>query len=393
MNLTETAEDHAFRAEAREWLAANAPRERRPAADRDAALAYDRAWQRSLYDGGWAGLNWPAEYGGRGLSGFRYMIWLEECARIGVPLHAGATYTGMFHAGPTLIVRGDEAQKQFHLPRILNGEAMWCQGFSEPGAGTDLAAMRTQGEVRGDEIIVNGHKTWTSNGQYADYQELLIRTDPNSTRHHGLTWVICDMRAPGVAVRPIRLMSGEAHVNDIFYDDVRIPLANVVGEVGQGWSVAMSTFAFERGIGFIGDLIELTEYIEELIGIARRTRIMNRRLAIDDDGIAQRLAQLKSEALGLKAMTISGLAYIERHGQPGPEGSMMKLLITTTFKKVHQLAREIAGPEFLEYGDHPNSNAWTGRYLWSWVYTIAGGSNEIQRDIIADRILGLPRAR
>jgi alkylation response protein AidB-like acyl-CoA dehydrogenase len=392
MNLDETAEDRLFREEARTWLAENAPRERRPH-ETQAALAYDRALQRKLYDGGWAGVNWPKEYGGRGLSGFRYMIWLEECSRLATPLQDGANYTGLFHAGPTLIVRANEEQKQYHLPRILKGEATWCQGFSEPGAGTDLAALRTRGDIDGDHVVINGHKTWTSNGHYADFQELVVRTDPNSSRHHGLTWLICDMRSPGIEVRPIKTMGGESEVNDTFYNDVRIPISNVVGEIGEGWSVAMSTFAFERGIGFIRNQLEMAEQLEQLIQIAARTRLSNGRIAIQDDGIAQNLAFLKAEVMALRAMTISGLAYIERHGQPGPEGSMMKLLITTVYKKLHQAAADILGPQFLEYGGARASNPWTYRYLWSWVLTIAGGSNEIQRDVIADRILGLPRAR
>lgn len=392
MNLQETQEDRLFRLEAREWLARNAPSTRRPA-ETQAARDFDRSWQRRLYDGGWAGVNWPTEYGGRGLSGFRYKIWLEECASAGAPVYPGAMYTGLFHAGPTLIIRGNEAQKSEYLPKILQGEAMWCQGFSEPGAGSDLANLRTRGEIVGDHIIVNGHKTWTSNGHFADYQELLIRTDPESSRHHGLTWVICDMHAPGITVRPIKTMMGDSGINDTFYDNVRIPIANVVGEIGQGWSVAMSTFAFERGIGFIGELIELTEWVEQVIHLARITHLSSGKLAIDDDGLAQRLAAVKAEILALRAMTIGGLAYIEQHGQPGPEGSMMKLAITTAYKKLHQIAAEILGPRLLEYGDDHDAHPWTYRYLASWKMTISGGSNEIQRDVIADRILGLARAR
>ncbi len=393
MNLQESAEDKAFRADARTWLSQNAPKTVRPQ-DPTSAIAFDKAWQRSLYDGGWAGVNWPKEYGGLGLSGFQYMTWVQECVRAGAPVQNGANFTGLFHAGPTLIVRGNDAQKREHLPKILRGEEMWCQGFSEPGAGTDLAALRTRGEIDGDHIVINGHKTWTSNGHSADVQELLVRTDPASTRHHGLTWLICDMRAPGVELRPIRTMDGEVHVYDTFYDNVRIPISDVVGEIGQGWSVAMSTFAFERGIGFIGDQIELIAMVEELIALSRQVRLPSGKLAIDDDGVAQQIAALKCEALALRALTISGLGHIERHGQPGPEGSMMKLLLTTAYKKLHQVASDILGPEFLDYSSgNRSANMWAYRYFRSWVLTIAAGPNEIQRDIIADRILGLPRAR
>ncbi len=393
MNLEETAEDKGFRELARDWLSDNAPRTPRPS-EASAALAFDRSWQRSLYDAGWAGVNWPEEYGGRGLTGFQYMIWLEECVRADAPIHSGANFTGLFHAGPTLIVRGNEEQKALYLPKILKGETMWCQGFSEPGAGTDLANLQTRGEIDGDHIVVKGHKTWTSNGQFADLQELLVRTEPGSTRHHGLTWLVCDMHTPGIEVRPIRTMDGESHVNDTFYDDVRIPIANVVGGIGQGWSVAMSTFAFERGIGFIGDQIELVAMVEELIAIAGEVRLPNGKLAIQDDGVAHDLAFLKSEALALRALTISGLAHIERNGQPGPEGSMMKLLLSTAYKRLHRIASDIMGPEFLDFPDGARaSNPWAYRYFRSWTLTIAAGPNEIQRDIIADKILGLPRAR
>ena len=393
MNLEESVEDIQFRDQVRTWLSENAPRTPRPTKSSE-GLAFDRAWQRSLFDGGWAGVNWPKEYGGRGLTGFQYMIWLQECVRAGAPMTAGANFTGLFHAGPTLIVRGNEEQKAEFLPQILKGEAMWCQGFSEPGAGTDLANLRTMGEIDGDHIVVNGHKTWTSNGHFADLQELLIRTDPDSKRHHGLTWLVCDMKTPGIELRPIRTMDGEVHVNDTFYDNVRIPIKNVVGEIGQGWSVAMSTFAFERGIGFIADQIELVAMVEELINIAREVRLPSGKLAIKDDGIARQLASLKSEALALRALTISGLGHIERNGEPGPEGSMMKLLLSTAHKKLHIVARDIMGPEFLDFPENGRAiNPWVYRYFRSWVLTISAGPNEIHRDIIADRILGLPRAR
>ncbi|MGE0045478.1 MAG: acyl-CoA dehydrogenase family protein [Hyphomonadaceae bacterium] len=392
MNIDESSADKAFRAEAHDWLQANAPKRKRPV-DHDAALDFDREWQRTQYDGGWAGVNWPKEYGGRGLSGFHYMIWLQECIRLGAPSHSGAFYTGLYHAGPTLIVRGNENQKGDHLPRILKGEEMWCQGFSEPGAGTDLAAMRTRGEIDGDHIVINGHKTWTSNAHFADYQELVVRTDPDSQRHRGLTWIICDMHAPGVTIRPIKTMMGESEVNDTFYDNVRLPIANVVGEIGDGWSVAMSTLSFERGTAFIGDQIALAQNVEELIEIAKRTHLPDGRLAIKDDAIAQRLALVKAHTVAIKSLTLSILGDVERRGQPGPEGSMMKLLVTTVHKQLFELASDILGVKFLEYGEDRTTNFWTYKFMWSWVLTIAGGSNEIQRDIIADRVLNLPRAR
>jgi len=391
MNIDESTDDKLFREEARNWLMANVPRDKRPREDRS-ALEFDRHWQHVQFDGGWAGVNWPQKYGGRGLSGYRHMIWLQECARAGAPA-PGANYTGLHHAGPTLIVCGSEDQKKEYLPAILKGEKMWCQGFSEPNAGSDLASMRTKGVIEGSEIVVNGHKTWTSNGQYADYQELVVRTDPESKRHRGLTWIICDMKAEGIESRPITTMYGKASVNDTFYDDVRLPLENVVGEIGKGWSVAMSTLSFERGTGFIDQQVKISETVERLIEIAKERRLPGGQLAIENAAIAEKLAFIKAQTLAIKSFTLSILSEIERSGQPGAEGSMMKVYVTTVHKHLFELASEVIGPEFIEYGDDPATNEWAFEFLYSWVYTIAGGSNEIQRDIIADRVLELPRAR
>ncbi|HTU13106.1 MAG TPA: acyl-CoA dehydrogenase family protein [Allosphingosinicella sp.] len=391
MDLDFTPEDDALRAEMRAWLEANVPSEPRPA-EVVAAGQYDRDWQRRLHDGGWAGINWPKDYGGRGLSAVQQMIWFEEAARANAPA-MNSMLIALMHGGPTLIARGSEAQKAFHLPRILSGEAVWCQGFSEPGAGSDLAAIKTRGRVEGDELVVDGQKMWTSFGHWADYQELLVRTAPDSKRQQGLTWVICDMKLPGIDIKPVLSMSGEHHVNMVFYDNVRIPLANVVGGVGEGWSVAMSTLAFERGTAFLADQVELAHKIERTIALARKTRLENGRLAIEDDGIAQRLARLKADTMAIRAMTILGFSRIERANQPGPEGSMLKLFVTTTYKALSELAAEISGWGFFEYGDNRHSNRMTYDFMWSWVLTIAAGSSEIQREIIADRVLGLPRAR
>ena len=392
MDLNYSEADRDFRARARAWLQANVPGEPRPG-DPVAAAKFDRVWQRTLFDAGWAGVSWPKAYGGLGLSGLQQVIWYEELARARAPHHMNTTYIALMHAGPTLISRGTEAQKAFHLPRILSGESIWCQGFSEPGAGSDLAALQTRGRVEGDFIVVNGSKMWTTDAMYADYQELLIRTDPASERHRGLTWIICDMRLPGVEVRPIRTMLQEEHVNMVFYDEVRIPIANVVGEVNGGWSTALSTLAFERGLGFIGDQLELYERIGRAIDLAGRVRMDDGRLAIEDDGIAQRLAALKAEAMAIRAMTLADISETDRTGEPGPKGSLMKLMVTTTHKALCELVGEVLGWSFLEFDGDRSNHPWTYEYLWSWVFTIAGGTSEIQREITADRLLNLPRAR
>ncbi|GIX30595.1 MAG: acyl-CoA dehydrogenase [Porticoccaceae bacterium] len=394
MDLKLSDEDLEFRARARAWLTRHVPKEPRPPYG-EAAARFDREWQRKLYEHGFAGINWPREYGGLGLSAIQQVIWYEECARAGAPHYINTTYVGLMHAGPTLMACGTEAQKRYYLPRILSGEHLWCQGFSEPDAGSDLAALKTAGRIEGDELVVNGCKTWTTDARFADYQELLVRTTPGSQRHHGLTWVICDMKSPGISIHPIRTMLGDEHVNTVFYDEVRIPLANVVGEVGQGWKTALSTLAFERGTGFIGDQLALAERVRQAISLARRVRLESGELAIENADIAGRLALIKADTLAIRAMTLHQISEVASSGAPGPKGSIMKLMVTSTAKTLSHLVAELLGWEFLEYdyeGGRENQ-PWTYDYLWSWVYTIAGGTSEIQREIIADRLLELPRAR
>lgn len=392
MRLEYSDEDCAFRARAREWLSRSIPANPRPASG-PAACQFDRDWQRKLYDHGWAGISWPKEYGGLGLSALRQVIWYEELARAHAPHHINTTYVALMHAAPTIIARGTEAQKIEHLSPILRGERIWCQGFSESGAGSDLAALRTRGEIDGDWVVVNGAKMWTTDARYADYQELLIRTEPKSQRHKGLTWLICDMRSPGIEIRPIRTMLNDAHVNMVFYDNVRIPITNVVGAIGDGWATALSTLAFERGVGFIGDQLELRVLVEQAISLAQQIKLENGQLAINDSEIARRLANLKAETMAIRAMTLTNISETDLTGVPGPKGSLTKLMVTSAHKALTQLVSEILGWEFMEFDGDRQKHSWTYNYLWSWVFTIAGGTSEIQREITADLLLGLPRAR
>ena len=392
MDLQFSAEDLDFRARAREWLKANVPTTRRPPHG-DAAAQFDRDWQRKQYEHGWAGVAWPKEFGGLGLSGLQQVIWYEELARAKAPHHINTFYIALMHAGPTVIARGTDEQKAFHLPRILSGEAIWCQGFSEPNAGSDLASLKTRGRIDGDHLVINGTKMWTTDAMHADYQELLVRTGEDGMRHKGLTWIIADMHAPGIDIKPIRTMMGDDHVNTVFYDDVRIPLANVVGEVGGGWSTAMATLSFERGLGFIGDQLELYERVCRAIELAGKTRLEDGRLALEDDAIAQRLASIKADCMAIKAMTLADIAETDRTGMPGPKGSMMKLMVTQTHKALGEVVGDILGWSFLEFDGDRLSHPWTYDYLWSWVFSISGGTSEIQREITADRVLELPRSR
>ena len=392
MDLNFSDADLEFRARAREWLTANVPTNVRPAHGPGAAQ-FDRDWQRKMYDHGWAGVAWPREFGGLGLSGLQQVIWYEELARAHAPHYINTTYIALMHAGPTVIARGTDAQKAFHLPRILSGESLWCQGFSEPNAGSDLASLKTRGVVDGDDIVVTGAKMWTTDAQHADYQELLIRTEAGSERHKGLTWVICDMKTPGIDIKPIRTMLQDEHVNTVFYDEVRIPLSNVVGEVGKGWSTALATLSFERGLGFIGDQLELYERVNRAIDLAGKVRLDDGRLAIEDDGIAQRLASIKADTIAIRSMTLADIAETDRTGEPGPKGSMMKLMVTSTHKALSEVVGDIMGWGFLEFDGDRTSYPWMYDYLWSWVFSIAGGTSEIQREITADRVLGLPKGR
>ena len=394
MNLDLTAEEREFREEARTWLRDNLPTEERPP-EGDEMRAFDLAWQRTLFDGGWAGINWPTEYGGRGLTDIQQMIWYEEFAKANPPftLNNSCTFVGNLHGGPTIIVNGDEEQKATYLQRILRGEDVWCQGFSEPGAGSDLGGLSTKAEIDGDHLVVNGQKTWTSYAHVADVQELLVRTDPTAPKHKGITWVICDMRTPGIEIREIRTMSHVTDFCEVFYDDVRIPLSNVVGGINNGWRTAMSTLSFERGTAFMADQVELAATVERLIEEAgTRVGPDGRRPAIADEELARRLAVARAEVAALRAMTITGISRNARTGVPGPEGSIVRLFHGELHQRVYQLALDIIGADALRLTPVDGEGVWTGPYLQSFAYTIGGGTTDIQRNIVGERVLGLPRA-
>ena len=390
MDLRFDEADLEFREEVRTWLAEHVPREARPP-DGPEMRAFDLEWQRTQHDAGYAGIAWPAEYGGLGLSLQRQLVWHEEYARAGGP-DVGVCFVGLNHGGPTLIERGTDEQKRVHLPQILRGEVVWCQGFSEPGSGSDLASLRTRAELDGGELVVTGQKIWTSYADHARWQELLVRTDPTSTRHRGITWVICDMHSPGIEVRPIATMDGSHHFCEVFYDEVRIPVSNVVGDIDDGWSVAMSTLGFERGSAFASAQVELSIAIGQLIDeAAERPGPLGRGRAIDDDELATRLATAKAECDALRAMTYLGVSRSARGGLPGPEGSIVRCYLAELTQRVAALALEVVGADRLRLGSY--EDGWTREYLHSFAETIGGGTAEIQREIIAERVLSLPRGR
>lgn len=400
MDIRFTPEEERFRAEARAWLAANAPAGRPPEHDLTARRAFDMAWQRRLFDAGYAGISWPKEYGGRGATLMEQLIWYEEFARSGA--HDPTTlFVGLNHGGPTLIACGSEEQKSFHLPRILRGEVLWCQGFSEPGAGSDLAALSTRAVIDGDDLVVTGQKIWTSFAHVAEYQELLVRTDLEAPKHKGITWVICPMDAPGITIRPIKTIAGGSDFAEVFYDEVRIPRRNIVGRMNEGWQVAMATLSFERGTAFLAEQVRLTRLVDQLVAVARTTSFADGTMALADDEIARRLALLRAEVEALRSMTYRSVSRTARTGMPSAEASLIRLFFSELQQRVLALAMEILGPDILSWDAEGSparasrrdagAAAWVSDYLIGFASTIAAGSKDIQRNIIGDRVLGLPR--
>jgi alkylation response protein AidB-like acyl-CoA dehydrogenase len=385
MDLNLTAEEQLFREELRDWLSANVPRGPIPHG-RFEIRPFDMAWQKTQYEGGWAGIAWPKEFGGRGLSLVEQVIWYEEAARAGAP-EVRCAFVGLYHGGPTLIANASEAQKAFHLPKILRGEVVWCQGFSEPGAGSDLASLSTRAVIDGDELVVTGSKIWTSYAQVADYQELLVRTDPDARKHGGITWVICDMKAPGITIRPIAMTNGwDSHLNQVFYDEVRLPISNVVGEINGGWKVAMSTLSFERGTAFTARQMEIGKTVDDLIEAAKTRTGPDGKPAYANDDIGRMLSRMRAETAALRAMTFTAVARNLRRNQPGPDGSMLKIHLGRLIDETRQVALKLWGPDQLVMSED------VAHHLMSFASTVGGGTDEIQHNIVAERVLGLPKS-
>jgi alkylation response protein AidB-like acyl-CoA dehydrogenase len=398
MEITFTAEEEAFRQRAREWIEANKPASPPPENDLQTRREFDLAWQRKMFDAGWAGISWPREYGGRGAALMEQLIWYEEFAR--ARAHEPNTlFVGLNHGGPTLIACGSEEQKSYHLPRILRGETVWCQGFSEPGAGSDLAGLQCKAVIDGDDLVITGQKIWTSFAQIAEWQELLVRTDPEAPKHKGITWVICPMNLKGMEIRPIRTMAGHQDFCEVFYEEVRVPRANIVGKINDGWRVAMSTLSFERGTAFLSEQVRLARLVDELVDVARRESCPGNaaKTALEDDEIARRLALARAEVEALRSMTYRSVSRVARTGMPSSEASLIRLFFSELQQRVLALAMEILGDKVLEWnaedmeGGERVRETWVFRYLLAFASTIAAGSKDIQRNIIGDRVLGLPR--
>ncbi|MBI4271339.1 MAG: acyl-CoA dehydrogenase family protein [Candidatus Rokubacteria bacterium] len=395
MHFDLSAEDRAFRDGLREWLAVNWPedwaRVRGRFASQDEQFAFLREWQRRLYDAGWVGLQWPREYGGRGATIMQQAIFYEETARARAPELPNVI--GLDMAGPALITHGTDAQKRAHLRTILSAEEIFCQGFSEPDAGSDVAALQTRAVRDGDDFVVHGQKVWTTYAQYADWCILLARTDPAAPKHKGLTFFLMDMRSPGLTVRPLRQISGEPEFNEMFFDGVRVPGANVVGRVNGGWQVALTTLMFERGPRTISRQLHLRHAIDAAVEMARRTERAGVPAAADPV-IRQRLAQLVIDGEALRFSNLRALTRMLRGEPPGPEGSAAKLFWSEAVQRVLELVLEIEGPyAMLAKGSARaiEDGFWQLRFLRSRGDTIAAGTSEINRNILAERVLGLPK--
>ncbi len=393
MDFRDSPEEATFRAEVRAWIEANLPpgwRDRPPGPGRgEEALVRD--WSRRLFEAGFAGLTWPKEYGGAGAPYTHQAILLEEIARAEAPEHVGIIGLGM--AGPTIIAHGTDEQKARHLAKILSGEEVWCQGFSEPGSGSDLASLKTRAELDGDEFVVAGQKVWSSYAHIADYCILLVRTNTQAPKHKGITYLLADMHAPGVEVRPLRQITGDPEFNEIFFNDVRIPVSRVLGEIDGGWGVAMTTLLHERGTLGFALTARLEVAVRKLIALAVETRTNGARAA-DDPVVRDRLAAQWIELQALRFTNYRSLTQLMKTGVPGPEGSIAKLVWSESNQRLTKLALEIMGPASQLDGDDSTWNGyWQYQQLRSRGNTIEAGTSEVLRNIIAERVVGLPRSR
>ncbi|MEG3627353.1 acyl-CoA dehydrogenase family protein [Streptomyces poriticola] len=377
MDLSDSPAEAEFRAGLRAWLAEVLPTLPAvpPAHDWPARRRYDLGWQRTLYDAGYGDVHWDAPPAKR-------LIFLEETERAGAP-YVGAGFVGLLHAGPTIAAEGTAAQRARWLPPILRGEEIWCQGFSEPDAGSDLAALRTRARRDGGHYVVSGSKIWTSHAEVADWCELLVRTDPDAPKHRGITWLALPMDAPGVTVRPLRTLAGSAEFAQVFLDEVPVPVGNRVGAEHDGWRVTQVTLGFERGTAFAGEVVACRRTLAELAAEARR----NGRW--DDPALRRRLGRLHAEFRALWRLVQWNVSAAEASGGvPGTGGSVFKLAYSRARQELYDTAAEVLGADCLDL-DRP----WTSERLSSLSYTIAAGTSQIQYGIVAERILGLPKGR
>ena len=393
MDLSLSAEQEQFRDQLRAWLRENLTEEfripRGQLADRE-AVERRKSWQRRLHEGGYVGITWPEEYGGRGLSVMEEVILNTELVAARAP--DSINVIGLYMAGPTIIAHGTQAQKRRYLAPLLRGDEIWCQGFSEPNSGSDLASLQTRAVRDGDDYVVNGQKVWNTLGHAAKWCLLLVRTGPADSRHGGLTYLILDMHAPGVEIRPLRQITGDAEFNELFFTDVRVPLENLLGEEGGGWTVAMTTLMNERGTLGVGLQVRSRIALEELVALARRTGAEGG----VDPVMRQRIAQLAMDIEAMRINSYRGLTGILRGGAPGPEGSINKLMWSEVNQRLCDTALEVVGANGMLAASDELAVAgglWSYAALRSRANSIEGGTSEVLRNILAERVLGLPRNR
>ena len=395
MDLRYTESEEKFRDGLRAWLVDVLPT-LPPEPPRHAwpeRRSFDTAWQRMLFEAGYAGINWPKEFGGRGATPSEHLIFLEETERARAP-YVGHNFVGLLHAGPTLMNEATSEQKAFHLPGILKGEHVWCQGFSEPNAGSDLASLGCRAIRDGDHYVISGQKIWTSFAHTADYCEMLVRTDPEVAKHRGISWLILPMDLPGIEIRPLRTMEGTTEFSEVFFDEVRVPVSNRVGDENDGWRVTMVTLSFERGTAFVSEMLQSMELLKDLAALARNVT-RGSSLAWDDAGLRRDVGRLTAEADGLWALTKRNISQAQRTGAVGVGGNVFKVQYTEFRNKLGDLAFRILDRASLSLDDLGSLP--TGEHVHGRIHAIslgiAAGTSQIQRNIIAERVLGLPKER
>jgi alkylation response protein AidB-like acyl-CoA dehydrogenase len=396
MDFSFSDQDVAFAEEARAWLDANVPRAWRrdhawSRAEDPLWLEIARQWQRTLFEGGWAAISWAREHGGRGATVIERWLFEEQLDRIGAPRPI-ASSGAVDLIGSALLYHGTEPQRQRFLKPLLSGGDLWCQGFSEPGAGSDLASLRTRGERHGDEFVVNGQKVWTSHADIADWCFLLCRTEPDAPKHKGISLLLVDMQTPGISVRPLKQMTGDAEFCEVFFDNVRVPADLMVGAPGAGWQIAMGILAHERGpVWTFTFQRRIRRSFEQLVRLAREKA--SNGSGLGDPLLRQRLAQSHIEVEILRLVGYRSLTRLLRTGQPGVESSIEKILGSETDQRLQDVAMAVLGPHGVVY-ENPHIAEADGiarAYMYSRSETIMGGTSEIQRNLIAQRMLGLPR--
>lgn len=397
MDLNYTAEDQAYRAKVRAWFEENLPSEPlRTLEDR-------RAWHRKLYEAGFIGMGWPKAYGGQEARPMEQAIVGEEMARVNAP--AGVGGLGISIVGPTIIHHGTEDQKQRFVKNILTGEEIWCQLYSEPNSGSDLASLQCRADIDGDEFVINGQKIWNSGAHISDWGLMLARTDRSASKHQGISCILIDMKDPGVEVRPLKQISGSSEFSEVFFSDVRVPADNLIGELNAGWQIAQTTLGYERGGNTLSRVSRLQVQYARLLEVVQQLEYAGGK-AIDDPIVRQKLGAIAADIEVLRYASLRILSRLEKGQRPGPEASIAKLHYSELDKRVQEVILDILGPYGQQLDNLPevlradggglpsgedDAGAWSYPFVWSRAGTIYAGSSEIQKNIIGERVLGLPK--